>query len=158
MLWVMFCRGSLAPALHVDFTLTSASYLMTMKTYHLPVQVHHFMQTVFLDDSGPLQENNEPHHTAKQFQMFQKCKFKVWTWTSNFPDLNPIECVVGKTSPIYEGLNLGLTAFKESVADGLGPDTTSYLQEGQWSSCLICFVAKEGKLRNIRQLWSLYYD
>lgn len=55
MLWAMFCWETLGSAIHVDITLTCATYLNIEAD-----QVHPFVEMVFLDVSGPFQQNNAP--------------------------------------------------------------------------------------------------
>ena len=55
MLWPMFCRGTLGPAIHVEVTLTRSTYLSIVADH-----LHPFTETVFPDYCGLFQQDNAP--------------------------------------------------------------------------------------------------
>ena len=63
MLWAMFCWETLGSAIHVDVTLTCATYLSITADH-----VHPFMERVFPDGCGLFQQDNVPCHKTKRFQ------------------------------------------------------------------------------------------
>ncbi|KAK3524459.1 hypothetical protein QTP70_029308, partial [Hemibagrus guttatus] len=63
MLWAMFCWETLGPAIHVDVTLTSTTYLSIVADH-----VHPFMETMLSDGCGLFQQDIAPCHKAKMVQ------------------------------------------------------------------------------------------
>ena len=92
-LWAMFCWETLGPGVHVDVTLTRASYLNVVADH-----VHPFMATLFPDRSGLFQQDNVPCHTSKILQEWfeeHDDEFKVLPYPPNSADLNPVHHLWG---------------------------------------------------------------
>ena len=88
MIWAMFWEP-LGPAILVDVFLTCPTYLSIVADHEQP-----FMEAVFPDGCGLLQQDNVPCHKAKMVQeRFEEHNnaFEVLTWPSNSQDLNTIE-------------------------------------------------------------------
>ena len=101
MLWAMLWWETLGPAIHVDVTLTHTAYLSIVADH-----VHPFMEKVFPDGYGLIQQDNAPFHKAKMVQEWfeeHNNKFELLNWPPNFPDLNPIKhlgmCWTNKSDP-----------------------------------------------------------
>ena len=127
--WAMLCWENLAPAIHVDVTLTCSTYLSIVAD-HIPP----FMETAFPDGCGHIQQDNAPCHKAKMFEEWfeeQNNKFQVLTWPPNSPRSQSNQAFVGcagQTSLIHGGPTSQLTGLKESAANILVPDTTAHHQ------------------------------
>ena len=63
MLWTMFCWENLGPAIHVDVTLTCTTYLSIVADH-----AHPFIETVFPDGCGLVQQDIAPCHKEKSFR------------------------------------------------------------------------------------------
>ena len=129
MLWAMLCCKSLAPAIHVDVTLTRTTYLSIVADH-----VHPFMETVFPDGCGLIRQDNAPGHKAEMVQeWFEEHNngLQVFTWPPNSSRIQSKRASVGcarQTSPIHEGPTSQLIGLKGSAANILVPDTTAHLQ------------------------------
>ncbi|KAK3561066.1 hypothetical protein QTP86_026371 [Hemibagrus guttatus] len=127
MLWAMFCWETVGPAIHMDVTLTCSTYLSIVAD-----RIHPFMETVFPDGCGLLQQDNAPCHSTKMGQeWFDEHNNEFEVLTSKFPRSQSNQASVGcaeQTSLIHRGPTLQLTGLKGSAANILVPDTTAHLQ------------------------------
>ena len=125
----MLCCKSLAPAIHVDVTLTRTTYLSIVADH-----VHPFMETVFPDGCGLIRQDNAPGHKAEMVQeWFEEHNngLQVFTRPPNSSRIQSKRASVGcarQTSPIHEGPTSQLIGLKGSAANILVPDTTAHLQ------------------------------
>ncbi len=123
MLWAMFCKETLGPAIHVNVTLTRTTYLSIIADHG-----HPFMETVFSGGCGLFQQDNVPCNKAKMVQeWFQEHNNEF----SKFPRTQSNWASVGcaeQTSPIHGGPTSQFTGPKGSAAKILEPDTTAHLQ------------------------------
>ena len=83
--WTMFCWEPLSPGIHVDVSLTSATYLNIIADQEYP-----FMAVVLTDGSGLVQQDNVPSHIAPivRERFDERAEdFKMSPWPPN-SDLN----------------------------------------------------------------------
>lgn len=119
----MFCWETLGSAIHVDITLTCATYLNIEAD-----QVHPFVEMVFLDVSGPFQQNNAPCKNGSRMVWGTQWLF---TWPPHSTDPKPIKHLwdaLEKQVWSMEAPPHNLHNLKRSATDSLEPDTTTYLQ------------------------------